>query len=150
MGAREEAIAAEFMGAFANGWPDDFEEPAGLFAADGYYQMNVPTTEIVRGRDAIREALENMRDNRCSGMRIDMLAMASTDRFVFQERIDHAEINGKWIHTPLVAVYEIEDGLIVAWREYFDSFAAARSFGVSNEEYYSLDETSPFGRNAAS
>ena len=39
---------------------------------------------------------------------------------VMNERTDHLEMGGKTIALPVVGVFEIVDGKIKAWRDYFD------------------------------
>jgi limonene-1,2-epoxide hydrolase len=36
------------------------------------------------------------------------------------ERTDHFEANGQDVSLPICGVFEIEDGRIKRWREYFD------------------------------
>jgi limonene-1,2-epoxide hydrolase len=42
------------------------------------------------------------------------------DHVVMNERTDHITIEGTEVTLPICAVFEIEDGRISAWREYFD------------------------------
>jgi limonene-1,2-epoxide hydrolase len=56
-------------------------------------------------------------------MKIDMLALAESGNKVLTERIDRI-IDGKGNEVMAVAVmgiFEIEDGKIAAWRDYFDT-----------------------------
>ena len=39
---------------------------------------------------------------------------------VFVERLDRHQLPGGWAELPVVGVFEVEHGLIVAWRDYFD------------------------------
>lgn len=146
MGKAEEELCAKFMGYFSDGWPDDLDKPLELMHEDGYYQMNTPMREPHRGKAAIKAEWEHQRDYSCTWVSAEIRNTGSNDRFVYQERIDHAEINGKVISPPLMAVYEVEDGLIVAWREYFDSMAVAKDFGITAEEFYALGPGSTFGQ----
>ena len=36
------------------------------------------------------------------------------------ERVDKFEIGGKWVAIPVMGAFELEDGKIRAWRDYFD------------------------------
>jgi limonene-1,2-epoxide hydrolase len=36
------------------------------------------------------------------------------------ERVDDITLNGKPVTLPICAVFELRDGRIAAWREYFD------------------------------
>jgi limonene-1,2-epoxide hydrolase len=47
------------------------------------------------------------------------------------QRLDHFTIKGQRINHSLTAVFEVDDdGLIAAWREYFDSADVARQLGI--------------------
>ncbi len=57
---------------------------------------------------------------------IEMLTIAATGNQVLTERIDRLRrADGSEIWAPKVmGIFEIEDGRIAAWRDYFDSHAA--------------------------
>ena len=44
----------------------------------------------------------------------------ASGNIVMNERTDYITINGTQITLPICGVFEIEDGRIKAWREYFD------------------------------
>lgn len=49
-----------------------------------------------------------------------VLRVAQTGEVVFVERLDrHRSVNGWW-ELPVTGVFEVRDGLIRVWREYFD------------------------------
>lgn len=58
-----------------------------------------------------------------AAIRVDVLAIAETGRKVLTERIDHLlDSAGNVLASPVVmGIFEIEDGKIVAWRDYFDT-----------------------------
>lgn len=60
-----------------------------------------------------------------TGMKIDMLAVAGDGNKVLTERIDRIiDANGAEVMTvPVMGIFEIEDGKIAAWRDYFDTIA---------------------------
>jgi limonene-1,2-epoxide hydrolase len=62
-----------------------------------------------------------------AAIRVDMLAMAETGDKVLTERIDHMiDAAGRTMHSaPVMGIFEIADGRIAAWRDYFDSAGAA-------------------------
>lgn len=39
---------------------------------------------------------------------------------VMTERVDKFRINGQWLELPVMGVFEITDGKIAKWRDYFD------------------------------
>jgi limonene-1,2-epoxide hydrolase len=44
----------------------------------------------------------------------------ATDTLVLNERTDRFGQGGKWIDLPVAGVFEVRDGKIVLWRDYFD------------------------------
>ncbi|MDG2003339.1 MAG: limonene-1,2-epoxide hydrolase family protein [Novosphingobium sp.] len=60
-----------------------------------------------------------------TAMKIDMLAIAAIGDKVLTERIDRIlDAKGTEVMTvPVMGVFEIEDGKIAAWRDYFDTIA---------------------------
>lgn len=39
---------------------------------------------------------------------------------VVNERLDRFEMDGKWVEIPVAGIFEVRDGLITLWRDYFD------------------------------
>jgi limonene-1,2-epoxide hydrolase len=46
--------------------------------------------------------------------------MAADGDVVLTERIDTFEMGGKDVVLPVMGVFEVRDGKIAAWRDYFD------------------------------
>ena len=40
---------------------------------------------------------------------------------VMTERIDAFVMNGKWVRLPVMGIFELENGIITSWRDYFDA-----------------------------
>ena len=142
MGAREEQVVLQFLEFFKVDWPDDLDDPLKLMTEDARYQVVVPLTAVLHGRAAVKAEWETMME-RVSSQKHDLLAIGSSGRFVFTERVDHSLMNGHWADIPLVAVFEVnEDALIVAWREYLDAGSVAAQHGMSLAELKaSIDDT---------
>jgi limonene-1,2-epoxide hydrolase len=122
MGAAEEALVAAFMAAWGDGTQPvpDVETILPMFTEDAVWQLWVPGGPTLRGRDAIKADIERQLSF-ATHMRCGPLAVASSDRQVFTERLDRFASNGVQIDHHLVAVFDIsDDGRIAAWREYFD------------------------------
>ena len=49
-----------------------------------------------------------------------MLAIAADGNTVFAERVDRIDAGGRHVDLPVVGVFELQDGKIAAWRDYFD------------------------------
>ena len=80
---------------------------------------NIPMSPVV-GRAAVRESLAGFVNG---ASRIEWLIHAiaeSADGTVLTERTDRFEIGGKWIAVRVMGTFEFRDGLISAWRDYFD------------------------------
>jgi limonene-1,2-epoxide hydrolase len=129
MADQAEDIARKFIGYFKDTWPENLDDPLQYASDDCYYQSIVPTTEPIRGKEAIKAKWALIRE-KYGDQRHDMKAVASNGRFVFTERTDWTHYEGKWIPIPLVAVFEVVDGKIVAWREYLDGGNVARQMGM--------------------
>ncbi|WP_135210866.1 limonene-1,2-epoxide hydrolase family protein [Vitreimonas flagellata] len=49
-----------------------------------------------------------------------LLRMAVEGDVVFVERLDRHRVGDKWFELPVAGVFEVRDGRITVWREYFD------------------------------
>lgn len=47
-------------------------------------------------------------------------------KVVFYERLDRHHLGDSWRELPVIGVFEVEDGLITLWREYFDLATALK------------------------
>lgn len=86
------------------------------FADDGIYH-STPLTPIV-GKGAIREFVASF-EGKPPG-RLEIRHQVAADDVVLQERTDYLSMNGRPVTLPIMGVFEIDDGRIKAWREYFD------------------------------
>lgn len=87
---------------------------------------NVPVDPI-HGREAVRAYLFG---KGCfDWVHWKLLAIAETGQKVLTERIDAFGIGGRDVTLPLMGIFEIEDGLIRAWRDYFDLAMYRRQLG---------------------
>jgi limonene-1,2-epoxide hydrolase len=73
------------------------------------------------GRHAIRAFAQ--RYATIPGGPYEIRLQVATDRVVMNERTDHVTHNGKSITLATCGVFEIENGQIKAWRDYFDTSA---------------------------
>ncbi|MFI5048018.1 MAG: SgcJ/EcaC family oxidoreductase [Acidimicrobiia bacterium] len=109
-----EAVVADLFAAFERG---DVDAMVRLFADDAVYH-NVPMDPAV-GVDAIRELLTQF-TGLMEGVRIEVHRQLSDGAFVMQERTDSFSTGGTRVSFPICGVFEIEDGRIKRWSEYFD------------------------------
>ena len=114
MGANE-AVVRELIAAFN---ANDVDRVLAFFAADAVYH-NIPV-QPVSGTAAIRAVLAGF-----MGMasEIDWVLrhLAETrDGVVLTERVDRFLVRDRWIELPVMGAFEVHDGRITAWRDYFD------------------------------
>ena len=109
-----ETVVSEFCAAWER---RDVEAILTWFAAGATYH-NMPL-EPVCGHTAIREVL-NLFVPPASKIHFEVLAIASRGNVVFTERVDHFTVAGKEVALPVAGVFEVRDGKIAAWRDYFD------------------------------
>ena len=108
-----EAIVREFCAA----WPErSIDKLLGYFTDDALYH-NMPMAPVT-GKDGIREILNMFIP--ADDVEAEILLIASRGNVVFTERIDRMTIGGKRVVLPCAGVFEIRDGKIAAWRDYFD------------------------------
>jgi limonene-1,2-epoxide hydrolase len=129
MGAEEEAVVREFM-ELAHGQEQSADAMADMMTDDVVWQVNVPSWKPRIGREECRTELSRQNTMSTGGLGGEVLNIASNDRAVFTERVDVFETMGKRVTLHTNAVYEVEDGKIAAWREYYDSVDLARQLGI--------------------
>ena len=87
------------------------------FAEDAVYH-NIPM-KPVSGRAAIEKVLGGMQATMLSAG-WEVRHQVATGDVVMNERIDRFTAKGKTIEIPVMGVFELKDGKITAWRDYFD------------------------------
>jgi len=94
--------------------PDEF---ASYFAEDAIW-WNSPWQPI-EGRAAIRETLR-----RGAGQMVaspwEIRHIAADNDVVMTERVDHFQVGNNRISVPCMGIFELRDGKIAAWRDYWD------------------------------
>ena len=112
--AANEALVRSFCEAFSR---RDIDELLTYFAEGAVYH-NIPFAPIT-GRDAIRAAFETFVPT-SPEIEFVLLHTASSGSVVFTERIDKLSLRGTKVALPVAGVFEVADGKITAWRDYFD------------------------------
>ncbi len=115
MPATAESIVRDFLGA----WPRrDLVELMSYFAPDAVYH-NVPVAPCV-GAAAIRETFAGFLAS-MPGIVLDVVNLVANGPLVMAERIDRFVMpNGHRFDLPVTGVFEVRDGKIVAFRDYFN------------------------------
>ena len=118
---------AELVREFCATWEEGrFERFGEFLAADAVFHM-LPL-EPVRGVEAIAQECRKMAA--LGTVRVRILRMAAAGGLVFTERVDALERPGCTGELPVAEVFEVENGRIVAWRDYFDLRQALDAFGL--------------------
>jgi limonene-1,2-epoxide hydrolase len=108
------ALIREFIQACVRANPEEF---ASYFTEDAVW-WNAPWPEV-RGREAIRETLRKGAQ-RMKAMPWEIRHIIAEGDVVMTERVDHFEVNGKRVSVPCMGIFELRDGKIDAWRDYWD------------------------------
>jgi limonene-1,2-epoxide hydrolase len=93
----------------------DVDELLAFFADDAVWQPG-PMKAVV-GKNALREGLVELLP---TGVRPQVHHTVSDGTMVMHERTDHFTLRSKEMAAPVAAAFEIDNGKIKAWREYFD------------------------------
>ncbi|QIS14665.1 nuclear transport factor 2 family protein [Nocardia arthritidis] len=118
----------ELVRAMCASWSDPDPDKISAYFAENAVYHNIPM-EPITGRAAIREFIAGFLATFDS---IDFAIhhQLADGNLVMNERTD--TLNGKdgrATPLPVVGVFEIADGEITAWRDYFDMAAITRAFG---------------------
>jgi limonene-1,2-epoxide hydrolase len=113
-------IVEAFLAAFA---AMDFDTALSFLSDDVEY-TNVPIGTI-NGKSGVRRVLDPffapIHENE---FRISR--RAASGPVVFLERLDRHRLDHGWRELPVNSVFEVHDGSITVWRDYFDMATAAR------------------------
>jgi limonene-1,2-epoxide hydrolase len=125
-----EKIVVDFIHA-AYGDRMDVDAMTALVSEDFVWQLHVPLSPVIVGRDAARAELEK-HSQLSTGMieGSEILTIVSSDDTVVVERVDVNSMNGTAVTFNVVAIFEVRDGKIAHWREYWDAFHVARQLGI--------------------
>lgn len=115
MSATPAEIARRFMALME---PLNYDEALKLVHEDCEY-INPPPIGAVRGHAGIRAVLEPFfgptRENE-----FKVLREAASGPIVVLERLDRHLFGDRWVELPVTGVFEVHDGRITYWRDYFD------------------------------
>lgn len=105
----------------------DLEKLRPLLTEDVVYH-NIPM-DPSEGIEATLEAL-SMFFGIFKSMEIRMLNLASTGDIVLTERIDVLSTDSATADLPVMGTFEVRDGRISAWRDYFDMAQVSKLLGI--------------------
>ncbi len=95
----------------------DLDVIVGHFAPDAVYH-NIPMA-AVQGTDAIRATLASFMSPETK-VTFEVTHQAVNGNVVLNERVDVFTTGEKVISIPVMGVFEVADGKITSWRDYFD------------------------------
>ena len=99
--------------------PLDYDSAAAMMAPDCAY-TNPPPIGTVRGPAGMRAVLEPFFAPTIEN-EFRVLREAVNGPVVIVERLDRHRLADKWVELPVTGVFEVHDGLITYWRDYFDA-----------------------------
>jgi limonene-1,2-epoxide hydrolase len=96
----------------------DFDGAFELVADDIEYD-NVPIGKV-EGPDGIRGVFATLDGMGVDAMEWTVHRQVASDTTVLNERTDKFGVKGKWAGVDVAGIFEVRDGKIVLWRDYFD------------------------------
>jgi len=123
-----EAIVRDFISAWQRLNPSEL---AGYFSEDGVYH-NMPSAAVV-GRDNIEQFIAGFISQWESTDWEVINLLADGDR-VMVERLDKTVVAGSPVNLPCFGYFELSDGKIKLWRDYFDlaTYTTALTAALAN------------------
>ena len=109
------ALIRRFIEACVRADPEEF---ASYFTEDAIW-WNSPW-QPVKGRDAIRETLRKGAQQ-MTALPWEIRHIAADGDVVMTERVDHFMVGNTRVSVPCMGVFELRDGKIAAWRDYWDA-----------------------------
>lgn len=97
-----------------------------LFVADDCEYANVPITKVV-GPEGIAAILGPL-FSQASRIEWPIHREVASGAIVFNERTDRFLMPFGWVELPVTGVWEVVDGKITVWRDYFDFQTYMRQF----------------------
>ncbi len=108
----------ELVTRFCKAWPAlDLDEIMSFFADDAVYH-NIPV-DPVQGVEAIRATIAGFTQG-VQSVEFEVRHAAVSGNVVLTERVDRFHAGERTIALPVMGTFEISDGKITAWRDYFD------------------------------
>ncbi len=125
MGSSREAeqLVRQFLDAFEK----HDAEALRPFLADDVVYHNIPMDPLVGLEDSISFLAGFL--GMCDRLVIETTHLAVHDDVVLTERIDTFTVGGKEAALPVMGTFEIRDGKITAWRDYFDMAQITAAWG---------------------
>lgn len=107
-------IVRRFCAAWSNASPDEL---AGFFTNDAVYH-NIPIAPVT-GRDTIKTTIAGFTGG-VEKIEFRVRNIVADGTIVLTERVDVFVLPERSIELPVMGTFEVRDGKIAAWRDYFD------------------------------
>lgn len=119
--------------AFCEAWSKDMatDELMAFFADDAIYH-NVPFPDAVIGKDNIAKNIgDYIRPGPpgIDGIRFRLINIVANGPIVMTERVDTFKVPDRTFDLPVAGVFQVENGKIRAWRDYFDTVQFLKGMG---------------------
>jgi limonene-1,2-epoxide hydrolase len=112
------ATNADIIRNFIGAWSRlDADELVQYFTPDGTY-YNMPTAPV-SGRENLRGFIKGFLRSWTS-TQWDIVNLVAQGDLVIAERVDRTKLGAKSVDLPCCGVFEMENGKIKVWRDYFD------------------------------
>lgn len=112
------AAAEQVVRDFCDAFDGRNAEALRPYFTDDVVYHNIPLEPAV-GIDATIAFIDGF-FGMCDGMTIEMVGLAARDDLVLTERIDTFTVGEAVAPLPVMGAFEVRDGKICAWRDYFD------------------------------
>lgn len=109
-------LVAEFIACWRE---KNVDKMLDYFSDDAVY-TNIPIDPPNVGKPAIRNVIESFMAMAQALEFIVHHQAETADGLVLNERTDRFLINEKWVELPVMGIFELQNGKIKAWRDYFD------------------------------
>ena len=109
-----EKVVSDFCKAWSRRYLDEI---LGYFTEDAVYH-NVPV-DPAKGKKAIAGVINSFLPM-ASHVEFRVMKSASNGNIVFNERMDIFHMGQKVVELPVAGVFEVTNGKISLWRDYFD------------------------------
>ena len=112
--ADNEQVVRDFIAAWSRLDP---AELASYFTEDGCYH-NIPTGPV-RGRENVEQFIRGFTAT-WTETQWELISIGGSGEQVYAERIDRTKTTQGDVDLPCLGVFEMRDGKIREWRDYFD------------------------------
>jgi limonene-1,2-epoxide hydrolase len=123
MSAENEKLVTDFCVSWSR---KDVDEVLSYLTDDCFYH-NIPMEPCV-GKAAVRKFIEPFLKEADSAV-FEIKHTTSAGNVVMNERVDRFVMGPKKIELPVAGVFEIRNGKIAAWRDYFDLTSFTKQMG---------------------